>query len=106
MHTHSDFAVSNTSAGQRPRILVADDHRIVAEGIKHLLEDDFDLLEIVVDGSAIADAILRHKPDLVISDINMPGCNGLDVLKQVRAGGGRVPFIFLTMHAEPALAAS
>lgn len=85
---------------------MADDHPIVAEGIKHLLENDFELLEIVVDGSAIVDAIHRHKPHLVISDINMPGCNGLDALKQIRAEGGRVPFIFLTMHAEPALATS
>ncbi len=85
---------------------MADDHRIVAEGIKRLLEDDFDLLEIVVDGPALINAIHRHSPDLVISDITMPGCNGLEVLKQIRAEGSSVPFIFLTMHIEPALAVS
>jgi DNA-binding NarL/FixJ family response regulator len=106
MHTHSDFTVPSVAEGQRPRLLVADDHRIVAEGIKHLLEDEFELLDIVVDGQALIEAIDRCKPDLVISDINMPGRNGLDVLKQIRAAGGRTPFIFLTMHAEPALAAS
>ena len=70
MHTHSDFTGPNALEAQRPRLLVADDHRIVAEGIKHLLEDEFDLLDIVVDGQALVEAIHRCKPDLVISDIN------------------------------------
>jgi DNA-binding NarL/FixJ family response regulator len=73
-----------------PRIVFADDHRMVAEGIERLLDDDIE----------------RESPDLILSDINMPGGNGLEVLKTLRARGDSTPFVFLTMHAEPALAAS
>jgi len=106
MHTHSSTAESGISVGVLPRLVIADDHRMVAEGIERLLDDDFDLLEISADGNALIDAVRRHRPDMVIADINMPGVNGLDVLKQLRAEGFRTPFIFLTMHAEPALAAA
>ncbi len=106
MHTHSSTAESGINVAALPRLVIADDHRMVAEGIERLLDEDFDLLEISADGNALIDAVRRHRPDMVIADINMPGANGLDVLKQLRAEGFRTPFIFLTMHAEPALAAA
>ncbi|HEV7779402.1 MAG TPA: response regulator transcription factor [Luteibacter sp.] len=106
MYTHSSTAESSVGVAALPRLVIADDHRMVAEGIERLLDDDFDLLEISSDGNALIDAVRRHRPDMVIADINMPGTNGLDVLKQLRAEGFRTPFIFLTMHAEPALAAA
>ena len=89
-----------------PRLVIADDHCMVAEGIERLLVDDFELLEVASDGEALLAAVRRQNPDVVISDIRMPGMSGLDVLKQLRSEGSRVPFIFLTMHAEPALAAA
>jgi DNA-binding NarL/FixJ family response regulator len=106
MHTYSSTAEPDVTVAALPRLVIADDHRMVAEGIERLLDDDFDLLEISADGNALIDAVRRHRPDMVIADINMPGANGLDVLKQLRAEGFRTPFIFLTMHAEPALAAA
>jgi len=107
MHTNTAAVASTTIREARvPRLVIADDHCMVAEGIERILVDDFELLEVASDGDALLEGIRRLKPDIVISDISMPGRSGLDVLKELRAEGSRVPFIFLTMHAEPALAAA
>lgn len=94
------------SSEKPPRIVFADDHLMVAEGIERLLEGAYDLVALVQDGPSLLKAIRAEQPDLVLSDVNMPGGNGLDVLKTLRADGNRTPFVFLTMHAEPALAAT
>jgi DNA-binding NarL/FixJ family response regulator len=88
----------------RPKLIIADDHRMVAEGVQHILDEDFDLLDIVADGEALVDAVNRLQPDLVVADINMPRCNGMDALKRLRQAGMETRFVFLTMHMEPALA--
>ncbi|MGO4505138.1 MULTISPECIES: response regulator [unclassified Dyella] len=88
----------------RPTLIIADDHRMVAEGVQHILDEDFDLQDIVADGEALIDAVQRIKPDLVVADINMPRCNGMDALKRLRQAGFDTRFVFLTMHMEPALA--
>jgi len=107
MHTSTAAVTSTTLREARvPRLVIADDHCMVAEGIERILVDDFELLQVASDGDALLEGIRRLKPDIVISDISMPGRSGLDVLKELRAEGSRVPFIFLTMHAEPALAAA
>lgn len=103
---YSDIDESDLLCATRPRVVFADDHRMVAEGITRLLDRRFELAALAQDGHALLNHVRHHEPDLVISDINMPGCNGLDVLKILRMEGNRVPFVFLTMHAEPALAAS
>lgn len=99
-------ADQSTDVEVLPRVVLADDHRMVAEGIVRLLVADFDLIEISSEGNALLQSIRTNAPDMVVADINMPGCNGLDVLKALRAEGNRTPFVFLTMHAEPALAAA
>jgi DNA-binding NarL/FixJ family response regulator len=88
----------------KPKLIIADDHRMVAEGVQHILDEDFDLLDIVADGDALVDAVQRLQPDLVVADINMPRCNGMDALKRLRQAGFDTRFVFLTMHMEPALA--
>ncbi|MHA6203342.1 response regulator [Dyella soli] len=101
MHMHSARTIR---AATRPSLIIADDHRMVAEGIQHILDDDFDLLDIVADGEALVDAVRQFAPDLVVADINMPKCNGMDALKRLRQAGYDTRFVFLTMHIEPALA--
>ncbi|SDG79643.1 response regulator transcription factor [Dyella sp. 333MFSha] len=103
MHTHTVERPLNHDGP--PRIVFADDHRMVAQGIERLLEDTYDLVALVEDGGTLMEAIAREAPDLVLSDVNMPRGNGLEVLKALRARGDNTPFVFLTMHAEPALAA-
>jgi DNA-binding NarL/FixJ family response regulator len=101
MHTNT---VRSPRIGLKPKLIIADDHRMVAEGVQHILDEDFDLLDIVSDGEELIDAVQRLQPDLVVADINMPRCNGMDALKRLRKEGVETPFVFLTMHMEPALA--
>lgn len=97
---------NDVSCEALPRIVFADDHRMVAEGIERLLDDSFQLAALAQDGRSLLEMIERESPDLILSDINMPGGNGLEVLKTLRSQGNETPFVFLTMHAEPALAAA
>jgi DNA-binding NarL/FixJ family response regulator len=88
----------------RPRILLADDHRIVAEGLKRILEAEFDLIAIVEDGQALIDTARRERPDVIVADITMPGLSGIDALQQLKRTDPDVRFVFLTMHREIAYA--
>jgi len=101
MHTNT---VRNPRVSLKPRLVIADDHRMVAEGVQHILDEDFELVDIVGDGEALIESVQRLQPDLVVADINMPRCNGMDALKRLRQAGMDTRFVFLTMHMEPALA--
>ena len=85
---------------KRARVLLADDHRIVAEGLRRLLDAEFDLVGIVEDGSALVEAAQAQKPDVVVADISMPRLNGIEALETLRRNGCDVPLIFLTMHRD------
>jgi len=91
---------------KRPRILLADDHRIVAEGLRSLLEPEFELVAIVEDGRALLDAADRLKPDVIIADISMPLLNGIEAVRQIRKTDNDVRIIFLTMHPDVTYAIS
>ena len=69
----------------RPRILMADDHRMVAEGLRGVLEPAYELVEIVADGRQLVEAAHRLQPDVIVADISMPQLNGLDAIVQLRA---------------------
>ncbi len=84
----------------RPKILVADDHRILAEGLRGLLEPEYDLVEIVEDGRALLEAHDRVRPDVVVADVSMPLLNGIEAVRQLRQAGSRAKFVFLTMHPD------
>ena len=88
----------------RPRVLLADDHLLVAEALKSLLTPEFDLVGVVGDGHALVEAAGRLRPDVIVADITMPHLNGSDALIQLRQGGNRVPVVFLTMHRDVAFA--
>ena len=89
---------------RRARVLLADDHRIVAEGLKRLLDPEFELVGIVEDGSALVEAAQMLKPDVVVADISMPRLNGIEALEAMRRKGSDVPLIFLTMHRDASYA--
>ncbi|MEO8125175.1 MAG: response regulator, partial [Burkholderiales bacterium] len=65
----------------RPRVLLADDHRMFADGVRSLLADEFELVGIVEDGLALVEAALRLRPDVIVSDIGMPSLSGIEALE-------------------------
>ena len=89
----------------RPRVLLADDHRVLSEGLGSLLQPHFDVVEIVSDGRELLAAAKRLDPDVVVLDISMPFLNGIDAARQLRAANSRAKVVFLTMHREPMYAA-
>lgn len=86
--------------------VIADDHRVVAEGVRELVATHFRQTRLVGSGDELVSTLLADPPDVVIADIEMPGLSGLDALRQARDAGSRVPFVILTMHSEPMIAAS
>jgi len=86
----------------RPRVLLADDHRMMAEGLKRLLAPDFDVLGPVEDGRALVEEAKKLRPDVIVTDIAMPHLNGIEALDQLKKNDPRVKVVFLTMHREVA----
>jgi DNA-binding NarL/FixJ family response regulator len=89
----------------RPRVLLADDHRLVAEGLRGLLDPYFDVVGIVSDGRELLVAAKQLDPDVVVLDISMPSLNGIEAAGQMRGAKSRAKLIFLTMHSEVSYAA-
>ena len=88
----------------RLRVLLADDHRIVAEGLRRLLEAEFELVGVVEDGRAMLAAAKELNPDVIISDITMPELNGVEALEELKKVDPDVKLVFLTMHHNTAYA--
>jgi len=89
----------------KARILLADDHTLVAEAFKRLLEPEFEVVGTVGDGRALLRAAGELKPDLVLVDLNMPLLNGLDASEQLKQALPKVKIIVLTMNEDPDIAA-
>ena len=92
------------SPAHRPRVLLADDHLMVAEALKSLLTPEFDLVGVVEDGRALIEAAGTLRPDVIVADVTMPHLNGIDALIHLRQGGDRTPVVFLTMHRDVSFA--
>ena len=86
------------------RVLLADDHKIVLEGLKSLLEPEFDLVGRVEDGSALVKEAERLHPDVIVADISMPLLNGIEAVRQIKKTDDRIKVVFLTMHPDVAYA--
>lgn len=86
------------------RIVLADDHAIVLDGLRRILEPDFAVLATATDGRQLVRAIEEIKPEVAVADISMPLLNGLDALRQCKAAGLRTRFIFLTANLDVGLA--
>jgi DNA-binding NarL/FixJ family response regulator len=84
----------------RPRLLLADDHSLLCEGLRGLLEPDNDVVGVVHDGRDVVETVERLDPDLVMLDISLPGKDGLTLTRELRAVRPDQRIIILTMHAE------
>jgi DNA-binding NarL/FixJ family response regulator len=82
------------------RILLADDHTLVAEGIARLLEKDFDLVARAENGREMIEQAQASKPDLILADISMPVLNGVEATRQLKRIMPDVRVIFLSMHSD------
>jgi len=84
------------------RILIADDHFVVRHGLERILRKEFPsaLIEDVADGEDMVKRVMEAEWDLVISDLSMPGRNGLDALRQIKEHYPRLPILILSVHPE------
>jgi len=89
---------------RRPRLLLADDHAIVLEGLTRLLGPEFEVVGRVGDGRALLERAAKLKPDVVIADISMPLLSGIEAVRQLRRKDPRVKVIILSMHSDVELA--
>lgn len=84
----------------KPRVLLADDHALVLEGFKKLLEEHCQVVGSVEDGRSLLDAAKQLRPDIVVMDISMPKLNGLDAARRLRKIVPQARLIFVTVHAD------
>ncbi|HET7042945.1 MAG TPA: response regulator transcription factor [Gemmatimonadales bacterium] len=84
----------------RPRLIIADDHLNVAHSLRALLEPDYDVVDVVADGTAVVAAVAKHHPDLLLLDLWLPGRNGLDLLTDLARERPELRVVVLTMHAD------
>lgn len=85
---------------KRTRVLLADDHKIVLDGLRSLLEPEFELAGTVEDGRALVSAAQKLSPDVIVVDISMPLLNGIEAIIQIRKIDPHVKVVFLTMHPD------
>jgi DNA-binding NarL/FixJ family response regulator len=86
----------------RPRVLLADDHTLVLDGFRKLLEDRCEVVGVAEDGRTLLRMAQEFQPDIVTLDISMPQLNGVDAARKLKKILPRTKLIFVTMHADPA----
>ena len=83
----------------KPRVLLADDHALVREGMRTILEPDCEVVGEASDGRELVRAALDLRPDVIVADIAMPNLNGLEAIRQLQKEDLQAKVVFLTMHA-------
>jgi DNA-binding NarL/FixJ family response regulator len=84
------------------KFLIADDHAIVRKGLTQILTEEFPEAEVteVADSNQVFEELVKNIWDVILLDISMPGRNGIEVLKQIRANGIKAPILMLSIHSE------
>jgi DNA-binding NarL/FixJ family response regulator len=88
---------------KRPRVLLADDHKMLLDALKKVLEPRYEVAGAVSDGRALLQAAAKLQPDIIVLDIAMPLLNGLDAARQLSRTMPKVKLIFMTMNEDPDL---
>src|SRR5918994_2409244 len=89
----------------RPTLLIADDHALVVEGLVSLLNGQFDVISTASDGTQLLAQAARLHPDVVVTDLSMPGLSAMEALRRLTGPNSTTKVIVLTMHADAELAA-
>jgi DNA-binding NarL/FixJ family response regulator len=89
---------------KRTRVLLADDHKIILDGLRSLLEPEFDIVGTVGDGRALLSAVRKLRPDVIVVDISMPSLNGIEAVREIKKEDSQVKVVFLTMHPDVTIA--
>src|SRR5271157_3412606 len=97
VHTNGDSNLPERSL--KARILLADDHFLIAETLSILLAPHFDVVGVINDGKLVVDEVARLRPEVVLLDVTMPGLNGLDAARLILEQAPNTKIVFLTMHA-------
>ena len=87
----------------RARVVLAEDHPAVLEQLRRLLGESFDVIACVRDGYALLGAALALRPDVVVSDVAMPGIDGIEAAAQIRQAMPQMVIVFVSVHDEQAL---
>ncbi len=85
---------------ERPRIVLADDHRIFLDGLVSLLEDEFDIIGTAENGRALIEEVEKLRPNIVVTDISMPELNGIEATIQIKKIDPDIKVVLLTMHGD------
>lgn len=85
----------------KPKVLIADDHQLFTEGLRSVLESSFRVIGTASDGRELVELAERLRPDVVITDITMPGLNGIEAVRRIKQGNPRIQAVLLTMHVDP-----
>ena len=93
-------------SGTLPRVLIADDHRMLADAYTRILADEFEVVGVVGDGRELLEVAPTLTPDVILLDISMPRLNGLDAARSLRQVLPDVVIVVVTMHQDAQLAAS
>src|ERR1051325_8116821 len=84
----------------RTRVLLADDHAVLIDGLVHLLRQDFEIVGVARDGRAMVEMAKQNRPDVIVTDISMPNLNGIDAARILKKDLRSVKLLFLTMHSD------
>ena len=87
------------------RVVIADDHHLIRQGLRDLLEKESDIRIVAeaVDGREAIDAVHRVRTDIIVMDVEMPGINGIEATRRIRASFSEIQVVMLSMHSDPAL---
>lgn len=100
-HTHSS-PKRRADPGRRSTLLLADDNPMMLRGLREVLAPAFDVIGTATDGHALLEAVERRRPDLVITDVSMPGFNGIEATRRLRKAAPGVRVLILSIHTDPA----
>jgi DNA-binding NarL/FixJ family response regulator len=100
----SEKKVSTLRHIQKPSLLLADDHTIVIDGLRSVLQTEFEVLCAVGDGWALLEAAERLKPDVIVAEVSLPFLNGIDAIRRLRKHRLSSKVVFLSMHADVQIA--